>query len=1232
MRRFELSEGTSHKFWQIDLDGTSFTVTFGKIGTAGQTQTKSFDSADKARAEHDKVVKEKAKKGYAEVAGAPAAVPTPAPSAKAAPAPAVPPERPRVAAGVAWTDAALREVAPRHGWDVAAPRKPDGKAAFARIAEAFRQNAAAIEAGMAVNGADAELTAAARDAFSGARQAELDVEAQAAAYAMLAHKTRHADRSRAEDFMGYWAASAGAAFAMRALARAGARVALAKSGRTYEVAELAIWAAPPDENPVPWWRASEGDAWRALRKAVLFEAESERPALLALAAELRPTAGLETRAILACALERSDWGREDLDAAIAIPGRRGLAARVWPLALLAPSADDVARDFDRMAGSVWELARGIDPIRYDLVARFGPPLAPILLTLIAKAGTTGIDRMRALGEALALIVTPEVAEFFLAQLAAKELRAIAAEYLQAHPTISTVLLAGAAAGKGALADSARAVLKVVVAAHGDVVDEIKPSLGPAARALVDGLAAGSTTLTEVAPGELPGVLRELPWARKTKVAPPPSVPGLAVLPFDEGVAWRPGEREALLHAVRWLEERPADRDKNLAAIAAANDQSIDGKRSWELPQSRLFALLPAEDAIAGFNGAKLDHLGWSAGTDVVGLLVARHGIAVLPGLLRLAALDLGAALEALAHVRSAQVAPFMATAYTRLKKSRALASEWLVAFPEAAAIGLVPDAVGAPGAARVNAETALRFLAARGQRTLIEATAARHGAEALDAMKAVLDFDPLQVLPKKLPSLPAFFAPAALARPRLAGGGALPLSAVEALATMLAFTDPDNPYAGIAEIKAACDPRSLAEFAWDLFQAWLVAGAPSKESWALAALGLLGDDDSARKLTPLVRAWPGEAAHARAVLGLGVLARIGTDVALMHLHGIAQKLKFKALKDKAGEKIEQIAEARGLSAEELADRLVPDLGLDDDGTLALDFGPRRFTVVFDESLRPAVVDESGKRAGDLPKPKQTDDAEKAGAATETWKALKKDAKAVAQGQIVRLELAMCGQRRWNEEVFRRFLLDHPLLVHLVRRLVWGAHDARTDALVGSFRVAEDSSLADARDDAFSLPPDAPIGIIHRLEIDEALASRWGEVLADYEILQPFEQLARAVQAPPADLGARKTLDLASGMKVPTGKVLGLDVRGWRRGPPQDAGVVCWYEKRVTGGLVVSLDLDPGIFAGATAEAPEQTLGVVTLSRDGSSASWFGKDRGLTLGILSPIVYSELVRDLESLRS
>lgn len=66
MRRFEFKEGTSSKFWEIDVEGKDLTVRFGKIGTNGQTQLKSFPTEEKAKAERDKLIREKTGKGYVE--------------------------------------------------------------------------------------------------------------------------------------------------------------------------------------------------------------------------------------------------------------------------------------------------------------------------------------------------------------------------------------------------------------------------------------------------------------------------------------------------------------------------------------------------------------------------------------------------------------------------------------------------------------------------------------------------------------------------------------------------------------------------------------------------------------------------------------------------------------------------------------------------------------------------------------------------------------------------------------------------------------------------------------------------------------------------------------------------------------------------------------------------------------------------------------------------------------
>ena len=87
MPRYEFSEGSSNKFWEIQLDGTSFTTTYGRIGTDGQTSLKEFDSEEKAKKEYEKLIAEKVKKGYELVDGdgdgSVTAAPAPKPAAPA---------------------------------------------------------------------------------------------------------------------------------------------------------------------------------------------------------------------------------------------------------------------------------------------------------------------------------------------------------------------------------------------------------------------------------------------------------------------------------------------------------------------------------------------------------------------------------------------------------------------------------------------------------------------------------------------------------------------------------------------------------------------------------------------------------------------------------------------------------------------------------------------------------------------------------------------------------------------------------------------------------------------------------------------------------------------------------------------------------------------------------------------------------------------------------------------
>lgn len=894
------------------------------------------------------------------------------------------------------------------------------------------------------------------------------------------------------------------------------------------------------------------------------------------------------------------------------------------------------------------------------------------------------------GDGLAAIGTPE-AVGALARVASSSKGALARLSLAADrwPQAAIVALSRLVAAGGKDAGLIAPALTRLLRAHAAQVDGLRPWLDAGAQGVIDrqlALLAGPSEVAEAA--ELPGLLAAPPWLAKVqkKAAGVLALEPLALAPVEQ---WAPGTREAALGLSRWEQQkldsartnedalldmlglelnrtgvygqdnraaqqrwetaiRPI-RSETQSAIRVGNADALieawlrmlafrkSERYYWLCFRGAGVTLLPAALAVPFWNaiGAEAEMLG----ADFV---MATLGLAAVGGLSNTVRSNPSENFSLAMNFGSTELAPVASRAFSKLKTLRVQGRAWLLKYPEHAACGLIAPALGKAGEARDCAGSALRLLQAQGHTELLLQVAARYDDPAVvEALRAVLDESPLDRFPTKRVKLPEWWQPRGWRRPVLANGKALPDDALQHLGQMLTFPTNEEVYGGIAVVKEACQPDSLADFGWDAFSAWLEAGAVGKENWALTGLGLFGNDDTARKLTPFLRAWPGEAAHARAVTGLDVLATIGTDVALMLLNGIAQKVKFKGLQDKAREKIDAIAEARGLSTEELEDRLAPDLGLDEQGTLVLDFGPRAFKVGFDETLKPYVreLDADGRpgaRLPDLPKPKKTDDAELSKDATERFKLLKKDARTIASQQLLRLEVAMCARRRWMPEVFRMFLVDHPLVRHLVQRLIWGVYEVPGGASYGGelkacFRVAEDGSFTTAEDDPFDLPEGESIriGVPHALELPTADAAAFGQVFVDYELLQPFAQIGRDTYTLTDAEKAADKLERWKGAKVPTGRVLGLVNKGWRRGQAQDGGGIWYFLKPLGASKVIELYLDPGIIVGMVDEYPEQELGEIKV---GPPGSWGEIQQPEAFSALDAISASELIRDLEALRA
>jgi predicted DNA-binding WGR domain protein len=78
MRRFELSDGKSNKFWEIEVDEGGFQTRHGRIGSAGRATDKRCASASVAAKQAASAIAAKLSKGYVEIAAGTTPAPTPA--------------------------------------------------------------------------------------------------------------------------------------------------------------------------------------------------------------------------------------------------------------------------------------------------------------------------------------------------------------------------------------------------------------------------------------------------------------------------------------------------------------------------------------------------------------------------------------------------------------------------------------------------------------------------------------------------------------------------------------------------------------------------------------------------------------------------------------------------------------------------------------------------------------------------------------------------------------------------------------------------------------------------------------------------------------------------------------------------------------------------------------------------------------------------------------------------
>lgn len=756
--------------------------------------------------------------------------------------------------------------------------------------------------------------------------------------------------------------------------------------------------------------------------------------------------------------------------------------------------------------------------------------------------------------------------------------------------------------------------------------------------------------------DYPELLRTRPWRVKVKKTKPVVIADLPILGEERAFVDRtilptptPSTAPILEGTARdaWLEATRAKKH-----FAVGHEVVLEDKRRFALSH---------DDFAEAFTLAQ----GLTFGGTVDA--VARLGLDAVPGLggdwSRHLDYEGG---EDRFVAATALVSPRMALplAYVAMKKAwRDRALVWFRRHVDVVVPGLLPGALGDDRTLRAACEAVLLHLRDRDHTEIIRTAARALGERASAGIEVLLAHDATRA-PAKVPARPPFLRVEALPALRTTSGTRLPDDARDAWLDLLSLGRgaEAHPAARVVADDASLDRTSLATFARELFEQWVLGDAPGRHEWMAYASVVTPCDEGTTRIGAFAREQARKNA-AKAERACQVLAAIGTDRALTVLELVATTTRYGALATSATALREQVAHDRGWSVQELADRTLPDGGLDAHGRCSWVRGESSLEVRLDpmslavrvrthedgewksappraqtkkkstkkKSTKKTSTKKSTKETGasETPTSPLDERAQELALLREDFAQSKRDVELAVDVARRRLELALRDERAWTKDDFVRFVLGHPVAGALARGLVWetfvGPLDSPLDAKFDrpsertAFRVAEDGSLADLHDDPFVLPesgmPEVRVRLAHPARgIDRA----WAERLADYDLTQPFEQLGRAVDGAPAEVAR-----IATGLEASPRRLLGmLEARGWDRVVRGSATLWSRAFRRADGGTVeVVWRFEPEVFLVDIANVARVTAEPLIARSEGELAR-----------MLSPVAMFELLRDVEAVRA
>jgi hypothetical protein len=373
-----------------------------------------------------------------------------------------------------------------------------------------------------------------------------------------------------------------------------------------------------------------------------------------------------------------------------------------------------------------------------------------------------------------------------------------------------------------------------------------------------------------------------------------------------------------------------------------------------------------------------------------------------------------------------------------------------------------------------------------------------------------------------------------------------------------------------------------------------------------------------------LKEWYGQrTAQCRALLQM--LAWVEHPMATQVLLATGNRFRTKGIQAEATKQAQALAERKGWTLAELADRTIPSAGFDENGELELDYGPRKFIARLGADFSITLVNPEGKIISSLPDARQGDDEVMAKEAKAALSAARKELKSVIQMQRDRLYEAMCTQRTWAFEDWSLYLNQHPIVRHFCQRLVWVVSRADQPGL--TFRPLADGTLTDTHDETVSVTPEEPICLGHDCNTSTEVGLVWRQHFEDYKVEPLFEQFGKKSFGLAEEQKQETEVRDFLGWMLESFKLRGkANKLGYTRGQAQDAGWFYTYHKRFS-----TLGMEAVIeFTGNPLPEENRKVALRSLYFDkvqDQPGGFFGAGAHLMLGEVPAVLLSECWNDL-----